>query len=165
MKKFVSFLLALTMVLSLGVTAFAAGSPTKDKTSDTTSAALPTTGKKGLGLYNSDDELIAVVPANAVRKTSVGNADRLSDEDKEAFLAAYEDAKKVEGKVVKYFYWLDIPEKYKTDDFAYAKYIFTCTGKNVQLQVNGKEMEVEKVGKFTYEAKLTEFGAIAILCD
>ena len=165
MKKLVSFLLVVIMVLSLGVTAFAAGSPTKDETSSTTTAATTPTYKKGMGLFNSDDEKYATVPANAVKKTAVANANKLADEDKEAFLAAYEDAKKVEGKVVKYFYWLDIPEQYKTDEFAYAEYIFTSTGKNIQVTVNGKEMEVEQIGKFTYSAKLTEFGAVAILCD
>lgn len=165
MKKLISFLLALTLILSLGLTVFAAGSPSKGETSDTSTAPQPVTAKKGMEIFNSDDKKIATVPINAVRKTSVGNANKLSVEDKEAFLAAYEEVKKIEGKVVKYFYWLDIPKQYKTDGFAYAKYIFTCTGKNVQVQVNGKEMEVAKTGKYTYEAKLTEFGAVAILCD
>lgn len=166
MKKAVSLLLAVVMVMGLGVTVLAAGSPTSSGTSGTTTAAQPTSPlAKGLGLFNSDDEKYATVPANAVRKTSVGNANKLDDEDKEAFLAAYEDAKNVDNKIVKYFYWLDIPGKYKTDEFAYAKYIFTCTGKNVEVQVNGKDMEVEKIGRYTYSAKLTEFGAVAILCD
>ena len=166
MKRIVTFLLIVTLVLGLGVSAAAKDSPSKDQESATTTAALPkTTGQRGLGLYNSDDKRIATVPANAVRKISVGNAKRLDDDDREAFLAAYEDAKNVDGKIVKYFYWLDIPARYKTDDFAYAKYIFTCTGKNVEVTVNGKQMEVDKIDRYMYCAKLTEFGAVAILCD
>ncbi len=160
MKKIVSLLLAVVLVLGLGVTAFAAGSPTGGNGQD----KGPT--KKGMEIYNSDDELIALVPPEEIKRVSVGNANKLSAEEKEAFLAAYEEAKNVEGKKVKYFYWLDIPEKYKNmEDFAYAKYEFTCTGKNVQVTMNGKEMEVEQTGKNSYFAKLTEFGAIAILCD
>ena len=160
MKKIVSLLLAVALVMGLGITVFAAGSPTSGNGQD----KQPT--KKGMEIYNSDDELIAIVPPEEIKRVSVGNANKLSAEEKEAFLAAYEDAKNVEGKKVKYFYWLDIPEKYKNmEDFAYAKYEFTCTGENVQVTVNGKEMEVEQTGKNTYFAKLTEFGAIAILCD
>ncbi len=169
MKRLISFFLAAIMILSLGITAMAAGSPTADQngTSETATAPLPASGEKGLELYNADDELIRVVPYHEVKRTSVGNANRLSDEEKEAFLACYEDAKNVTDRLVKYFYWLDIPDEYKTEDVAYAKYYFTCTGQNVQLTVNGKEMEVEKAdtGRFSYFAKLTEFGAIAILCD
>ena len=166
MKRIVSLLLAVVMIMGLGVTVLAAGSPTAGETSGTTTAAQPRSPMaNGMKLYNADGEKIATVPANAVRKTSVGNANKLNDDDREAFLAAYEEAKKIDDKVVKYFFWLDIPEKYKTDDLAYFSYIFTCTGKNVEVQVNGKDMEVKKIGRYTYEAKLTEFGAVAILCD
>jgi hypothetical protein len=160
MKRIVSLLLAAVLLLGLGVTVFAAGSPTGGNGQPKGPV------KKGMGIYNAEDERIALVPPGQVKKTAVGNAKRLSDADREAFLAAYEEVKKIEDKKVKYFFWLDIPEKYKNmEDFSYAKYEFTCTGKNVQLTVNGKEMEVEKTGKNTYFAKLTEFGAIAILCD
>lgn len=167
MKKIVSFLLVAVMVLSFGATVLAAGSPSAGQTSGTATAPLPAQQKKapGVGLYDSNGEKVGTVPANKVKKTSVANAGRLSDEDRETFLAVYEQFKAEEGKVVKYFYWLDIPEEYKSDDIAYYRYEFTCTGKNVQLFVNGKEMEIEKTGKNAYAAKLTEFGAVAILCD
>lgn len=170
MKKIVSLLLAVALVMGLGITVFAAGSPTSDGNKGaggTATTNVPrTAANTGMGIYDADGNKIATVPANKIKKISVGNANKLSDEDKEAFLAAYEEAKKVEGKKVKYFFWLDIPEKYKNaDDFGYFGYRFTCTGKNVQVTVNGKDMEVEKVGKNTYIAHLTEFGAVAILCD
>ncbi len=144
MKRIVSLLLAAVLLLGLGVTVFAAGSPTGGNGQPKGPA------KKGMEIYNSDDELIAIVPPGQVKKTAVGNAKRLSDADREAFLAAYEEVKKIEDKKVKYFFWLDIPEKYKNmEDFSYAKYEVTGTGKNVQLTVNGKEMEGEKTGKNT----------------
>ena len=161
MKRIVSLLLAAVLLLGLGVTVFAAGSPTGGNGQPKGNAAKP-----GMKIFNSDDKQIALVPYKDIKRVSVANAKKLSDADEEAFLSFYEEAKKIEGKKVKYFYWLDIPNKYKNmEDFAYGKYVFTCTGKNVQVLVNGKEMEVEKTGKNTYAAKLTEFGAVAILCD
>ena len=82
-----------------------------------------------------------------------------------ADLFLYEDAQAVEGKVVKYFYWVDVPEDYKTEDFAWAKYEFKCAGENVEVTVNGNPMEVVHVDGVDYYAKLTEFGAVAIMCD
>lgn len=164
MKRIITFLLVLVLLLGLSVTAFADKSPSGGDSSGKTTSRYPA-ASNGLTLYNSKDEEIGAVPAKDVKKIAVGNAKKLDESDKEAFLAAYEDAKKVEGKIVKYFYWLDIPEKYKTDDFAYAKYSFTCTGKNVEVTVNGNKMDVEQTGRYTYAAKLTEFGSVAILCD
>ena len=166
MKKFVSILLVLVLVLSLSIVASAAGSPTKPSSSGTTAAPVAEETEPAIGLYNGADEEIGEVPEDSIIRVEIADADSIEDEaDREAFLAAYEEAKAIEGKVVKYFFWLDIPEEFKTDDFAYALYKFTCTGENVQVLVNGNEMEVEEVEADTYEAKLTEFGAVAILCD
>ena len=166
MKKLVVILLVAAMALSLSVTAMAGNSPTNSGSSSTTTSSVPATGSGPLEIFNSDDVLIATVPSREVTKITVGNANRLSGEDKDAFLAAYEDAKNVEGKVVKYFYWFDIPEHYKElEDFCYARYWFGCTGKNVELTVNGNPMEVVNVRTNYYYAKLTEFGSLAILCD
>ena len=156
MKRIVSLLLAAVLLLGLGVTVFAAGSPTGSGNNNgtPTTPGHRTATKPGMEVDNADDDRIATIPANQIKKTSVANAKKLSDADREAFLAFYEEAKKIEGK------------KYKNmDNFDHVKFIFTCTGKNVQVLVNGKEMEVEKTGKNTYCAKLTEFGAVAILCD
>ena len=142
------------------------GSGKKGGAGTTATTPAKKAAKPGMGIYNSDGEKIATVPAGQVKKTAVKNAKKLSAENKEAFLAAYEEAKNVEGKKLKSFYWLDIPSKYKNmEDFGYAEYKFTCTGENVQVTVNGKEMEVEQTGKNSYTAKLTEFGAVAIFCD
>ena len=168
MKKIVSLLLAAVLLLGLGVTVFAVDSPTGSGNNNgtPTTPGHRTATKPGMEVDNADDDKIATIPANQIKKTSVANAKKLSDADREAFLAFYEEAKKIEGKKVKYFFWLDVPEKYKNmEGFDHVKYIFTCTGKNVQVLVNGKEMEVEKTGKNTYFARLTEFGAVAILCD
>ena len=165
MKKVISFALVLVLIMSLSVVAFAAGS-TKPAPSNAgyTTRTVAAAGN-GVGLYDKNGKLVATVPAADVLNVPVGQANKLSDADKEAFLAAYEDAKAVENKVVKYFFWFDVPEQYKTADVAYALYNFTCTGENVEVTVNGNPMEVESLGGISYAAKLTEFGAVAILCD
>ena len=155
MKRFIAIVLIAVMVLSFASTSLAAGS------------VKPSGGKSGseskIEIYNSEDKVIAKAP---VTRLSVGRASKLPDADKEAFLAAYEAAKNDTAKKTKYFFWLDIPESYKTmDGFAYAKYPFRCTGENVQLTVNGKAMEVVHVRGANYFAKLTDFGTIAITCD
>ena len=174
MKKVFAFVLAFALVMSLGVVAFANSSPVSPSSSGSDTAAVdigfttpmaPAKKEGGMALYNADEKVYATVPAEDVTEVAVGDADKLSAEDKEAFLAAYEDVKAVEGKVVKYFYWVDIPESYKTDEFAWAKYEFKCTGENVEVTVNGNPMEVVHVDGVDYYAKLTEFGAVAILCD
>ena len=155
MKKFIALVLVAVMVLSFASTSLAAASvkPSGGKTG----------GESKIQIYNSEDKMIAKAP---VTRISVGRANKLADADKEAFLAAYEAAKNDTAKKTKYFFWLDIPESYKTmEGFAYAKYPFRCTGENVQLTVNGKPMEVVNVRGANYFAKLTEFGTIAITCD
>ena len=171
MKKVFALVLAFALVMSLGVTAFAGssgGGSSSPATVDIgwgefTTATAP--AKATTHIYGKDDKEIAEIDESSVVILPVGEADKLPEADKEAFLAAYEEAKAVEGKVVKYFYWIDIPEKYKTEDFAWAKYEFKCAGENVEVTVNGNPMEVVHVDGVDYYAKLTEFGAVAIMCD
>lgn len=171
MKKFFALVLACAVVLSLGVTAFAA-SPTGSSSSSTvdlgwgefTTAKAPAKAAV-FEAYDENDKVVAEVPASSVAEIAVGQADKLDDADKEAFLAAYEDAKAVEGKVVKYFYWIAMPEELEGVDFAWMRYDFKCAGENVEVTVNGNPMEVVHVDGVDYYAKLTEFGAVAIMCD
>ena len=142
MKRFVSVLLVITVLLALGVPAFAAGSPTGS-------------GKK--------DKPSAVVPTKDSIRYNVRQADNLDDADKDAFLAAYEDAKKVDDKVVLQAFWLDVPDEYKNlEDFSYARYYFSTVGRNIGVSVNGKDMDVGRLGNGNYYAKLTEFGTVVI---
>ena len=80
MRRFVSVLLVITVLLALGVPAFAAGSPTGSGKSNTRMT--------GLVIYNSDDKAIAVVPTKDIIKYNIRQADKLDAADKEAFLAA-----------------------------------------------------------------------------
>ena len=155
MKRFVSVLLVITVLLALGVPAFAAGSPTGSGKKDE-----PITG---LVIYNSDDKPIAVVPTKDIIRYNVRQADNLDDADKDAFLAAYEDAKKVDDKVVLQAFWLDVPDEYKKlEDFSYARYYFSTVGRNIGVSVNGKDMDVGRLGNGNYYAKLTEFGTVVV---
>ena len=155
MKRFISVLLVLTLLLALGVTALAAGSPTG-------------TGKKndamtGFVVYNKSDKGIVRVPNKDIYRYSIHQADKLDAADQEAFKAAYEDAQKIEGKLVRNVFWLDIADEYKNmDDFSYVRYYFGLTGRNIKVSVNGKDMEVVGLGQDQYYAKLTEFGTVVI---
>lgn len=165
MKKTLAFVLVFALVLGVGVVAFAANSPApKPDDGGYTTRTAAATGTD-LELYDAQDKLLATVPGAEVVNVPVGQADKLSDADKESFLAAYDTVKEIKDRIVKYFFWLDVPAKYKTGDFGYAKYPFTCTGKNVEVTVNGNPMEVVSEGGSKYYAKLTEFGSVAILCD
>ncbi len=172
MKKFFALVLALAVVLSLGVTAFAGSSGGGSSSGSTvdlgwgefTTATAP--AKDAVyDVYDENDKVIAEVPASSVAQIAIGQADKLDDADKEAFLAEYEKAQAVEGKVVKYFYWIGMPEELEGVDFAWMRYDFKCAGENVEVTVNGNPMEVVHVDGVDYYAKLTEFGAVAIMCD
>ena len=159
MKKIISILLVVAVMFSLGVTAFAKGSPVATE-------PKKTTGIGGNGIYNSNDEQIGLVPQRKIVFHTVANAGRLPAEDKDAFLAAYEEAKNEQDRTVRNFFWLDIPDEYKNmDGFAYAKYFFNSRGQNVQVTVNGNPMEVVNIAGSSYYAKLTEFGAVSITSD
>ena len=123
-------------------------------------------GELTFAVVDAKDEAVAAVPVSEVTIVPVKAADQLPEKDKEAFLKAYEEAKAVEDKVVKYFFWVDIPESYKSDsNFDAMKFTFTCTGDNVVVLVNGKPVKLVKLDGNKYVAYLTEFGAISILTD
>ena len=155
MKRLISVLLVLTLLLALGATALAAGSPT--------GSGKKNAGLFGISMYNSEDKMIARVPVKDIIRYNVSNADKLDGADKDAFLKAYEDAKNTEGKIVRQCFWLDIADEYKNlDDFSYARYYFSTPGGNIKLSVNGKDMDVVALGQGQFFAKLTEFGTIVI---
>ena len=184
MKKFLSALLILALVCSFGVSAFAtspAATPV-DEEGETT-AALPEaepenvlvtkedgTTEEVLGFAICDaatDEVEGVIPADEVELIAVADAaDKLDEEDAEKFLEEFEKVKAIEDKVVKYFFWLKVPED-TLKDGEYLKFVFKCKGENVGCTVNGEEMEVVAVegAEDTYFAKLTKLGAVAITCD
>ncbi len=155
MKKTLALILALAVVLSLGVAAFAAGSQ------EDAPAAEPYTGP----VYKAFDENgnpVGKLFINDLKVFSVGEAGKLDAADKEAFLAAYENAKNVEGKAVKYFFWISVK---LPAGAAYVEYPITCSGKNVEMTLNGKEVELVNVSGNDYIAKVTESGYAAVFCD
>ena len=85
MKKIVSLLLAAVLLLGLGVTVFAAGSPTGSGNNNgtPTTPGHRTATKPGMEVDNADDDKIATIPANQIKKTSVANAKKLSDADRD----------------------------------------------------------------------------------
>ncbi len=162
MKRFVVIVLSIVLVLSLSISAFAA-------TSD--GVATNTGGAAGgpsllLGIYNSSDKKITVIPAKDIGIFTIYSLDKIPENDQIPFLKASEEAGNITDRTIRSLYYLWIPESYKQiDGFAYVRYPFTCAGKNITFTVNGKEMEVCPISENSWYAKLTEFGTILITCD
>ena len=58
-----------------------------------------------------DGKVEGVIPADEVELIAVADAaDKLDEEDAEKFLEEFEKVKAIEDKVVKYFFWLKVPE-------------------------------------------------------
>ena len=171
MKKILAFALALTLILSLGVSAFAEGeSPSKDSSSGTTSSALPVTkglanDGSGMAVCNASDDVIDTVPSSKVVRIGVGQAGILAAESKDALIKAFGEVKSVTDKLVMYLFWLNTNGYTAPEGFKYYKLPFTCAGENVKVTVNGKDMEVVHEDGASYFAKLTELGVVCITCD
>ena len=175
MKKAITVLMILAIVLSLSASAFAAVAAGRDPyvpgqtvTVPSQPAGDPAAGIPGfLILLMEDDTIYEFVPINLVTNVPYKDAAKLlMPKEREAFAAAYKEAKGVEGKHLRQAYWFDIPENYTLDDEHYGKYLFSCEGSNVEVTVNGNPVEVVSVnGRTSYIAKITARGPIAIYSD
>ena len=121
--------------------------------------------KKEFEICDENDNVIKLVPYEMVIEIQVTQGDRLPPNDEKIFMDAYEEAKAIEDRIVKYFFWLDVPETYIPENFGYGKFEFNCAGDNVECTVNGNPMEVVHVDGEDYFAKLTEFGPVMVVCD
>ena len=161
MKRIVTLLLVVVLVLSLSVAAFA-------EYTNGVATNFPDGGGKPflLGVYNTSDKKIAVIPTEEIGIWTIKNMYKIPWEDQDPFLKAYEETRGIKDRTVRSVFYLWIPESYKElKDFAYVRYPFTCSGKNIKFTVNGKEMEIGDISENSYFAKLTEFGTIVITCD
>ena len=145
MKKFLALALVFALALSLGATAFAAD--------------------KELKLYDQDGVKLDSVAWDEVTELDISEADQLDEAQQIVFENNYKEIKAIKDRVVQYFKWLDIPDDYKTEDLGWAKFEFTCPGKNIDVTVDGDLMEVVALGGSSYYAKLTDFGPVAIIYD
>ena len=174
MKKTIAFFLILAIVLSFSAYAFAESSSPFEFGYVPQGQSIPTQGKPAgdpyagipglLILLMEDDTIYQFVPINQVTNVEYKDASKfLNGKDKEAFSAAYQEAKAVEGGKLRKAYWFNIPDNYTLDDEHYAKYLFSCDGKDVTVTVNGDPVEVVSVNNRTsYIAKITARGSIAI---
>ena len=172
MKKTVAFLMVLTLILSLGASAFAdtlfpdgQGVPPVQIPQGGQPAGDPFSGIPGLLiLLMEDDTIYEFVPISQVTNVDYKDAAKFLDpKTKEAFAAFYKEAKTVEGRKLRKAYWFNIPDNYTLDDEHYAKYLFSCDGSHVEVTVNGDPVEVVSVnGRTSYIAKITARGPIAI---
>ena len=147
MKKTSAFLLILAIVLSFSAFAFAESSSPFEFGYVPQGQSIPTQGKPAgdpyagipglLILLMEDDTIYQFVPINQVTNVEYKDASKfLNGKDKEAFSAAYQEAKAVEGGKLRKAYWFNIP---------------------------GEPVEVVSVNNRTsYIAKITARGSIAI---
>ena len=186
MKKSVAVLMILAIVLSLSASAFAAfGSvpaaaqdydgyyPDDYGTYYPPGQGPNKEGQKvaqsdvGLLICNMDDDTIhQFVPMPLVTNVEYKEREKLSKADAEALKEAHDAAKQLEGKSLKKSYFFSVPDNYDVDEDHYAKYVFSCEGKNVEVSVNGNPVEVVSInGRTSYIAKVTERGCITITVD
>ena len=153
MKRFVCLILIAVLALSLSSTAFAA---TAVGASNFGASLL-------LGVYDSSDRKIAVIPTKDIWIVAPVNAEDLPPVKHEAFLKACKEELGKDDDTTRSLFWLDITGNYlEMKDFGYVRYPFRCHGSNVKLTVNGKEMEVVNIQGSSYYAKLTECGTVCI---
>ena len=121
----------------------------------------------GLLIYlMEDDTFHQFVPMFHVTNVEYKEREKLGKADAEALKEAHDAAKQIEGKSLKQSYFFSVPDFYDVDDEHYAKYVFSCPGKNVEVSVNGNPMEVVSInGRTSYFAKITERGCITITVD
>ena len=172
MKKVISLILLLTLIMSLGASAFAAGSPKKDPPVTPVKATFDITEVDKVDVDKKEIPVKYRIPAEAVIVTLVENADEaLNKEDAAAFKAAYEEVKKIQDALVVNFFWVDVDADLAGDDFTGLDaqnalvYTFECEGENVRVLLNGKEVKVIDRGNGLYSAILPEAGAVTVLVD
>ena len=179
MKKAFAFLMILAIVFSLGASAFAdtyypdgyymddygnvyppGQTPQREK------QRVVQTDVGLLILLMEDDTLHQFVPMYQVTNVEYKEREKLNKADADALKEAHDAAKQIEGKTLKKSYFFTVPSTYDVDDEHYAKYVFSCEGKNVEVQVNGNPVEVVSInGRTSYIAKVTKRGCITITVD
>ena len=179
MKKSVAVLMILAIVLTLSASAFAASAYYPD---DYGTYIPPGQGRTpvqdegphvvaesdvGLLICNMDDDTIhQFVPMPLVTNVEYKEREKLDKADADALKEAHDAAKQIEGKALKKSYFFSVPENFDVDEDHYAKYVFSCEGKNVEVAVNGNPVEVVSInGRTSYIAKVTERGCITITVD
>lgn len=164
MKKFFALMLTLALVCSLGTVAFAG--PSETVTPPVVVVTENVAKEGGWVICKTEtDEVVCEVPDEDVTIVAVNDANTLEEADMEAFLAAYEAVKAIKDIPVQDFFWIDLADGYTVDADNYLKFRFTSEAEIVRVKVNGNEMAVvAEEEENSYFAKLTELGAVAIIC-
>ena len=155
MKRLIALVLVVVLALSFSITAFAKQGAVRP--ADNAGSNLL------LGVYNTSDVKIDVIPTKDILILTPEFADQLSPyQQMELWNVCAELETENDGRTRSVF-WLQIYGNYFNEkDFAYVRYPFRAYGADPKLTVNGKEMEVVNLTGTSYYAKLTECGAVCI---
>ena len=170
MKKSLSFVIVLAVMMSLCVSAFAADSPKPDP-APTQKGGIEITDASKVDVEKGTYPVNGTFPSKALKTVAINQAEKLlSEEDGKAFKAAYEEAQAMEDCKVYKCYWMYVDEEladgFKGVSSSSALAIkFTCPGKDVRFLVNGNEMQVISKGGSSYIAIVTETGTVTITCE
>ena len=161
MKKIIALVLA---IVCLGATtAYAAPSVTKAE--PVPAVAVFDKVKEGT------DEILEEHLMSKIKFTSVGQAKKLPDADKEAFLKEYDTVKEMKDAKVLSCFHIAFKEGKEVELKSGDEFMITFTvkgvkeGDDVTVRLNGKELAADKVkvenGKVT--VWVTEFGVFSII--
>lgn len=175
MKKFLSAVLCVLLMMSLAVSAFAAPSVVAPVSSGTATSAKPAVeDENAIEIVDETGKTVTTDPAEALKVVTLGDAGELTAEEQEIFNKAYEEASAVEDMVVVDFFWLDLQPEYKAAlaDGQGVKVTFTVPnvqpGDKVVVTVNGVQVPDEYVTvneDGTVTVLFYEFGAVAIMVE
>ena len=175
MKKFLSAVLCVLLMMSLAVSAFAAPSVVAPVSSETATSAKPAVeDENAIEIVDETGKTVTTDPAEALKVVALGDAGELTAEEQEIFNKAYEEASAVEDMVVVDFFWLDLQPEYKAAlaDGQGVKVTFTVPnvqpGDKVVVTVNGVQVPDEYVTvneDGTVTVLFYEFGAVAIMVE
>lgn len=185
MKKTISLILMICLVMSVAVTAFAvpANSPTKkeplpdiifDEKTDDGEGNIDVPAVRVTDEADKKSDVKDIVPESELHVYSYGEIGELKEADQKVFRAAYEVAKNEKDRLVVSFFWISVEDQHQKiiDDDNYLELHMRVKGlekdDNVYVRVNGEEVPQERIfnnGDGTATFYLHTLGAVEIAVD
>ncbi len=187
MKRIAALILALAVMVSFGVPAFADADPEwlKDAPANVKQAyytlmdrwprkpAKPVNeGYVNAFSWETDvfQESVLLTSSEVKIVAAQDAEDRLNTNELIEFLNAYEAARAASkagiGKKLRGAYWYDVPERLYAHGDNYTKFAFTCTGRRVEATLDGEPLEIVHYTEGTsYYVKIPHNGILLIYSD